>query len=132
MVVDQKNSNLSDEAKNVLFNKGTEAPFSGVYVNNTDAGTYNCANCGNPLFSSQNKFHSETPGLAGWPGFNEALPGAVRFLPDDSHGMHRTEVVCANCSAHLGHIFDDELTPVTKKHYCINSVCLNLEKSDNK
>lgn len=84
---------------------------------------YRCAACGNQLFSSDTKFDSGT----GWPSFDEALPGAVRFVSDDAHGMQRTEVVCAKCSSHLGHIFDDGPTE-TGKRYCMNSVCLELEE----
>ena len=121
------NAKLSDEAKKVLFEKGTEAPFSGEYVDTDSAGMYRCANCGNPLFSSDTKFHSGT----GWPSFDDAIPGAVKFVQDNSHSMSRTEVVCAHCGAHLGHVFDDGPAATTGKRYCINSVCLNLEKGDN-
>lgn len=107
----------------VLREKGTEAPFSGEYVHTKEDGTYRCKVCGNPLFSSDTKFDSGT----GWPSFDEALPGAVRLAQDDSHGMHRTEVVCAKCGSHLGHIFDDGPTK-TGKRYCMNSVCLDLEE----
>jgi len=123
----QMNAKLSDEAKKVLFEKGTEAPFSGEYVDTDSAGMYRCANCGNPLFSSDTKFHSGT----GWPSFDDAIPGAVKFVQDNSHSMSRTEVVCAHCGAHLGHVFDDGPAATTGKRYCINSVCLNLEKGDN-
>lgn len=120
------NKNLSDEAKHVLFEKGTEAPFSGEYVDTNDAGMYTCANCGNPLFSSETKFHSGT----GWPSFDQALPGAVEYHEDATLGMNRTEVVCAKCGAHLGHVFNDGPTETTGKRYCINSVCLDLQKGD--
>ncbi len=82
---------------------------------------YACAACGNPLFSSDTKFDSGT----GWPSFDEALPGAVKFVSDGTHGMERTEVVCAKCGSHLGHVFDDGPTK-TGKRYCMNSVCLEL------
>lgn len=101
----------------------TEAPFSGKYLHEKSAGTYKCANCGNPLYSSETKFDSGT----GWPSFDQALPGAVEYIEDDSHGMHRTEVVCAKCKSHLGHVFDDGPS-TTGKRYCMNSVCLDLEK----
>src|SRR5436190_21326766 len=99
----EMNPNLSDKAKDVLFNKGTEAPFSGEFVDTDANGMYKCANCGNPLFSSDTKFHSGT----GWPSFDDALPGAVEYRQDAEHGMNRTEVVCAKCGAHLGHVFND-------------------------
>jgi len=115
------------ELYHVAFEKGTEAPFSGSLLKETGQGTYNCAVCGNPLFKSDAKFHSEMPGLAGWPSFDESIPGSVNFVPDDSHGMQRTEVICSKCKAHLGHIFDDPEAK-TGKHYCMNSVCLDLKK----
>ena len=114
---------LTPQEYAVLREKGTEAPFSGEYVHTKEDGTYRCKVCGNPLFSSDTKFDSGT----GWPSFDEALPGAVRLVQDDSHGMHRTEVVCAKCGSHLGHIFDDGPTK-TGKRYCMHSVCLDLEE----
>ncbi len=114
---------LTPQEYAVLREKGTEAPFSGEYVHTKEDGIYRCKVCGNALFSSDTKFDSGT----GWPSFDEALPGAVRLMQDDSHGMHRTEVVCAQCGSHLGHIFDDGPTK-TGKRYCMNSVCLDLEE----
>jgi peptide-methionine (R)-S-oxide reductase len=114
---------LSPEQYAVLRQKGTEAPFSGAYLHEKSDGTYRCAACGNALFASGTKFDSGT----GWPSFDEALPGSTRLVTDDSHGMRRTEVVCANCGSHLGHVFDDGPTQ-TGKRYCMNSVCLDLEK----
>ena len=116
---------LTPEQYEVLRKKGTEKPFSGTYVYEKAKGTYNCAVCGNPLFSSDAKFDSGT----GWPSFDQALPGAVELHPDDSQGMHRTEVVCAKCGSHLGHVFDDGPTK-TGKRYCMNSVCLDLDKKE--
>lgn len=130
---------LTDEQYKVLREKGTEAPFSGKYLNEKSNGMYKCAACGNQLFSSEKKFDSGT----GWPSFDDALPGAVEFVKDDSHGMQRTEVVCSNCKSHLGHIFEDLPTQgfgkasgplrqdgkVATKRYCINSVCLDLDKN---
>lgn len=112
---------LSVEEYQVLREKGTEAPFSGAYVHEHAEGTYNCKACGNPLFSSDTKFDSGT----GWPSFDKALPGAVTFETDESVGMSRTEVVCANCHSHLGHVFEDGPTE-SGKRYCMNSVCLDL------
>ena len=121
------NPDLTEDQKAVLFNKGTEAPFSGKFLNHKDSGMYTCVNCGAELFTSSNKYDSDTPGLAGWPSFaNVAKSGVIKLVPDDSGGMHRTEAVCSNCGGHLGHLFDDDTSP-TGKHYCINSVCLGFE-----
>jgi peptide-methionine (R)-S-oxide reductase len=117
---------LTPEQYKVLREKGTEAPFSGKYLHETKQGTYICVACGNPLFPSNAKFESDISSLAGWPSFDQALPGAVRFEHDPSYGMERTEVVCANCGSHLGHVFDDS-SAKTGKHYCLNSVCLDLK-----
>lgn len=114
---------LTPEQYKVLREKGTEAPFTGEYVHEKADGTYACAACGNPLFSSDAKFDSGT----GWPSFDQALPDAVETHVDSSHGMARTEITCARCGSHLGHIFDDGPT-ATGKRYCINSVCLDLEE----
>ncbi len=114
---------LTPEQYHVLREKGTEAPFSGKYTHEKRPGMYACVACGNPLFSSDTKFDSGT----GWPGFDEALPGAVRFVSDASDDMERTEVVCSKCGSHLGHVFDDGPTK-TGKRYCMNSVCLELEE----
>ena len=120
---------LTPEQYQVLRQKGTEAPFSGQYVNEKSKGMYACAACGQQLFSSDTKTDSShgPAGLQGWPSFEEALPGSVKLVPDDSYGMHRTEVICSNCGSHLGHLFDDGSTS-TGKHYCLNSVCLDLKK----
>jgi peptide-methionine (R)-S-oxide reductase len=125
---DKYKAKLTPEQYRVLREKGTEAPFSGQYLNHNEQGMYTCAACGAQLFKSESKYDSDIPGLAGWPSFADVIDaGAVELLDDDSLGMHRTEVVCKNCGSHLGHIFDDESSP-TGKHYCINSVCLNFEK----
>ncbi len=113
---------LSPEKYRVLREKGTEAPFSGSLLHVDKEGVYCCAACENPLFSSEAKFDSGT----GWPSFDEALPSAVRTVSDTTMGMERTEVVCAKCGSHLGHLFSDGPTK-TGKRYCMNSVCLDLE-----
>jgi peptide-methionine (R)-S-oxide reductase len=113
---------LTPEQYAVLREKGTEAPFSGKLLNEKRGGMFKCAACGNQLFESSKKFDSGT----GWPSFDQALPGAVEFIEDSSHGMHRTEVVCAKCKSHLGHVFNDGPTSTGKRH-CINSVCLEFE-----
>ncbi|WP_295558923.1 peptide-methionine (R)-S-oxide reductase MsrB [uncultured Hyphomicrobium sp.] len=111
---------LSPEQYRVLREGGTERPFTGEHLNTHGDGKFTCAACGTQLFSSDTKFDSGT----GWPSFDQALPGAIEYLSDRTHGMVRTEVRCANCGSHLGHVFDDGPTG-TGKRYCINSVCLN-------
>ena len=114
---------LSEEEFRVLREGATEAPFSGEHVHSDTEGTFSCKVCGNPLFSSDTKFDSGT----GWPSFDKAIPGAIEYTEDKSHGMKRTEVTCAKCGSHLGHVFDDGPTD-TGQRYCINSVCLNLDE----
>lgn len=122
MTEEEFKKKLTPEQYAVLRQKGTEAPFSGKLLHEKGQGTYNCVACGNPLFSSDAKFDSGT----GWPSFDQALPRAVLNITDNSHGMSCTEIVCANCGSHLGHVFDDGPTK-TGKRYCLNSVCLDLE-----
>ena len=114
---------LSPEQYKILREKGTEAPFTGEFLHVDADGTFTCAACGNPLFASDAKFDSGT----GWPSFDTALPDAVEQHHDSAHGMVRTEITCARCGSHLGHVFDDGPTK-TGKRYCINSVCLDLEQ----
>ncbi len=118
---------LTPEQYHVLREKGTEAPDSGKYLHETRDGTYNCVACGNPLFPSDAKYESDIASLSGWPSFDQAIPGATRLEHDPSYGMERTEVLCARCGSHLGHVFDDS-SAKTGKHYCLNSVCLDLEE----
>ena len=107
----------------VLRRGATEPPFSGEYVDAKDDGTYNCAGCGAQLFDSTTKFESGS----GWPSFWEAVdPSRVTLIEDRSHGMLRTEVRCANCGAHLGHLFPDGPQP-TGDRYCMNSASLRLD-----
>lgn len=117
---------LTPEQYRVLRGKGTERAFSGKYNNEHRDGIYCCAGCGQPLFDSQAKFDSGT----GWPSFYEATDNAVATHPDISHGMVRTEVVCANCEGHLGHVFDDGPAP-TGLRYCLNSESLDLIDRDS-
>lgn len=122
---EQWKAELSPEEYEVLRGKGTEARMSSDLVHEKSSGTYMCKACGNPLFASDAKFDSGT----GWPSFDQAIPGAVEERIDDSHGMHRTEVVCARCSSHLGHVFNDGPTQ-TGNRYCMNGICLDLQKKD--
>ena len=114
---------LDPKAYDVLRRAATERPFIGKYVDTDDEGVYRCAACGNQLFESDAKFHSE----CGWPSFTTALPDAVIFLEDHSHGMLRTEVRCARCQSHLGHIFNDGPREAGGMRYCMNSIALDLE-----
>lgn len=120
---------LTPEQYAILREKGTEAPFSGKLLHEKRDGIYRCAACSAPLFASVTKFDSES----GWPSFDEALPGAVKLIDDNSLGTLRTEMLCINCGSHLGHLFDDGPTS-TGKRYCTNSVCLEFspigEKND--
>ena len=109
----------------VLRQAGTEPPFSGKYVDTEEDGLYRCAGCGNPLFDSRVKFHSGT----GWPSFTEAIsPDAVELLEDRSHGMIRTEVRCARCHSHLGHLFNDGPREAGGQRWCMNSLALDLSQ----
>lgn len=121
---------LTPEQYRILRQKGTETPFTGEFLHNEKSGKYACVACGNELFDTESQYESKTPGLIGWPSFQEVInSGAVKFRDDDSLGMRRTEVVCAKCGGHLGHLFDDELSP-NGKHYCINSVCLAFNSDE--
>jgi peptide-methionine (R)-S-oxide reductase len=117
---------LTPEQYRVLREKGTEAPGSGELLYNEAKGEYHCPVCGALLFRSDAKYETHTPGLVGWPSFTEAASSAsLKLVPDDSLGMHRTEVLCANCGSHLGHLFDDPDSP-NGQHYCINSAALEF------
>lgn len=112
---------LSEEQYQIMRRGGTEAPFSGKYVDDKEPGVYRCAACGQELFSSDTKFDSGT----GWPSFSDPMNREhVTLHEDTSGGMVRTEVRCANCESHLGHVFDDGPAEKGGKRYCINSVCL--------
>lgn len=108
----------------VLRRGQTEAPFSGQYFRKTADGTYCCAACGNPVFSSESQFDS----ACGWPSFDKAIGGSTRLRPDLSYNMIRSEVVCAQCGSHLGHLFNDGPTR-TRQRFCINSAAMDLKKS---
>jgi peptide-methionine (R)-S-oxide reductase len=117
-------SRLTPEQYSVLRRHGTERPFTSPFLTSKAEGTFRCAGCGNPLFASGTKFESGT----GWPSFTEALPDAVKYIEDRSHGMARTEVQCARCGGHLGHVFPDGPRAAGGLRYCMNGCALDLEE----
>lgn len=122
---DEWKQKLTPEQYAVLRDRQTDAPFSGALVNNHDTGDYMCAACGTKLFESDTKFESGS----GWPSFYDAAnKDAVTLVPDDSHGVRRTEVVCSTCNGHLGHLFEDAYDQPTGNRFCINSTSLAFKK----
>ena len=118
--VDEKTAHLSEEERRVLLDHGTERPFCGTLLDNKTSGVYDCRLCELPLFSSESKFDSGT----GWPSFFQPFdPDHIRYIDDSSMGMTRTEVRCARCDSHLGHVFPDG-PPPTGRRYCLNSIAM--------
>lgn len=121
---EQWKKDLTEEEYRVLRQKGTERPFTGKYNIHSENGTYKCMACETPLFESSSKFDSG----CGWPSFDESIEGSIEYVRDTSHGMIRTEILCANCGSHLGHIFNDGPTE-TGQRYCVNSVSIDFDQS---
>ena len=118
--MDQKYQKLTPEEEHVMIHKGTEAPFSGEYNDFFQAGNYVCRRCGQPLYNSQAKFKSG----CGWPSFDDEFPGAVQRIPDPDGS--RAEIVCANCGAHLGHVFTGEKLTAKDTRHCVNSLSIKF------
>lgn len=118
---EQWKSELDPERYRILRQKGTELPHSGKYNLHFEKGTYCCGACGEPLFESTNKFDAH----CGWPSFDESIKGKVSYAKDNTHGMIRVEILCANCGGHLGHVFNDGPTP-TGIRYCVNSLSVDF------
>lgn len=117
-------NNLTTDEANIIINKGTEAPFSGEYDDFYKDGTYLCRRCNTPLFSAKSKYDAK----CGWPAFDENFPGSVKRIPD-SDGK-RTEIQCANCNAHLGHVFLGEHLTEKNTRHCVNSLSLRFIPKD--
>ncbi len=118
---------LTPDEYRVLRERGTEAPFTGKYVDNHEEGIYRCKACQNILFTSESKFDSGS----GWPSFTDpAVAENIGTRSDDAHGMHRTEVFCKNCGSHLGHVFPDGPKDAGGLRYCINSIALDFKPEE--
>jgi peptide-methionine (R)-S-oxide reductase len=120
---EQWKQELGIEKFKILRQKGTEFPHSGQYNMHFEKGTYCCGACGEELFESNSKFNSS----CGWPSFDESIPGKIEYVKDTTHGMLRTEILCATCGSHVGHVFDDGPTE-TGTRYCVNSLSVDFKK----
>ena len=123
-----KKKKLDSMTEYVTQHKGTEQAFTGKYWNTFEDGSYHCKVCDQKLFESDSKYDSGS----GWPSFDKAIPGSVEFHDDDRYGMHRIEVTCSKCGAHLGHMFEVGSETKTGKDYCINSCAIDLKKEEGK
>ncbi len=121
---EQWKNELSEEQFYILRQKGTERPFTGKYNIHKGNGVYHCTGCGEELFTSSQKFDSG----CGWPSFDDQIPGKIKVIPDNTLGMIRTEIVCASCGGHLGHVFDDGPT-ITGLRYCVNSISIDFKEN---
>ena len=119
-------SKLNFKERNVILNKGTERPFSGKYNNFFEKGIYVCKACNNPLFTSEHKFVSNCV----WPSFDNEIPKSIIRIPDYSYNMNRTEIVCANCKGHLGHVFEGEKLTERNTRHCVNSISIKFISND--
>ena len=116
---------LDAESYRILREKGTEYPFTGEFNDHFEEGTYQCKGCGTSLYDSSSKFDSRCE----WPSYDAELGGALEFIQDTTHGMVRTEIVCANCGGHQGHVFQDGPTS-TGERYCVNSLSINFQAKE--
>lgn len=124
---EQWRQELGAERYKILREKGTEAPHSGELVQESRSGDYTCGACGQVIFKSDTKFESTMPGLVGWPAFSEvAASDAIELVEDNGLGTRRTEIICANCGSHLGHLFTGDPASPNGEHYCVNSLSLKF------